>query len=230
MLCKRVYIHLRDGGTVEVPAAYLYRPLAQGLVLVRTDEVGVDYLSEAQARTFGAGAPRSVEGEQPRLYLLYGYAAVGAGVVGRIQFLLIAAVDDDQPVAKFQRVFQAVGEALQYALLYNQPVHHDRYGMADVLFEADLILQIVDGAVYLHPAVTALFQRGEFLYKFPLFAARYGRLHHYLRLFGQRHHAVCDLVDGLLAYLPAALGAVRYADAREQQPEIVIDLRHRAHG
>ena len=43
-------------------------------------------------------------------------------------------------------------------------------------------------------------------------------------------HGVHHLVDGLLADFLAALGAVGHADARPQKTQIVVNLRHRAHG
>ena len=45
-----------------------------------------------------------------------------------------------------------------------------------------------------------------------------------------RHHLIGHLVDGLLADLAAAFGAVRHAHARIEQAQIVVDLRHGAHG
>ena len=50
------------------------------------------------------------------------------------------------------------------------------------------------------------------------------------RALAQRHELVDDLVDGLLADLLAAVRAVRRADARPEQAQIVVHLRHRADG
>ena len=46
------------------------------------------------------------------------------------------------------------------------------------------------------------------------------------RAFGQRQDLVDDLLDRLALDLAAARRAVRVADPREQQPEMVVDLRH----
>ena len=97
---ERGEIHLRDGGGVEVPPADADGALAQRLRLVGADEVGVDELAEAEARTRRAGAPRRVEGEEAGLDLLDGDVAVGAGVARGIEGLLPLPVDDDEPVGK----------------------------------------------------------------------------------------------------------------------------------
>ena len=47
---------------------------------------------------------------------------------------------------------------------------------------------------------------------------------------GQGQDLIDDLVDGLLLDLLAALGAVGRAHPGPEQAEVVVDLRHRAHG
>jgi hypothetical protein len=46
----------------------------------------------------------------------------------------------------------------------------------------------------------------------------------------QGHHLVNDLVNGLLADLLAALGAVRGSNSSPEQTQVVVNLRHRPHG
>src|SRR6185295_19051830 len=46
---------------------------------------------------------------------------------------------------------------------------------------------------------------------------------------GQLKHAIGNLIDRVLLYDASAFATVGYANAREQQPEIVIDLRRRTH-
>ena len=48
--------------------------------------------------------------------------------------------------------------------------------------------------------------------------------------FGQGQNLIDDLIDGLTADLLAALGAVGHAHPGPEEPEIVVDLRHRPHG
>ena len=157
----------------------------------------------------GAGAPRRVEGEQPRLDLLDGDVAVGTGIAGGIERLLAAAVDDDQPVRKVQRALQTLGEALQDPLLDDQAVDDDADVVLDVLVKPDLFLQIVDGAVDLDADIPALAVARQFLDVLALSAAHDGRVHHDLAARRQRHDLVGDLVHRLPTDLPSALGTVR---------------------
>ena len=65
---------------------------------------------------------------------------------------------------------------------------------------------------------------------FALAAAHNGREDAHLCPLARRHHAIGDLVDGGLLDLPAAIGAMRDADAGVQQTQKVVDLGGGAHG
>ena len=101
--------------------------------------------------------------------------------------------------------------------------------MLDVLFELDVFLKIVDDAVDLDARKAALAEVRHLLDVFALPPAHDGRFEQNFAARRQLHHAVGDLVHRLTADLAPALGAVRHAHAREQEAEIVVDLRHRAH-
>ena len=101
--------------------------------------------------------------------------------------------------------------------------------MLDVLFELDVLLEIVDDSVDLDARKAALAEVRHLPDVFALPPAHDGRFKQDLAARGQLHDAVGDLVHRLTADLPSALGAVRHAHAREQEAEIVVDLRHRAH-
>ena len=78
--------------------------LAQRLIFVRTDEIGIHHLTKAQSQTFGTGAVGGIEGKEARLDLFQRHAAVGTGIVDGIEFLFALAVDDDQSVRELQGV------------------------------------------------------------------------------------------------------------------------------
>ena len=69
---------------LDVPAADLNGALAQRLVFVGTDERLVHHLLKAQARAFGTGSVRRIEGKEARLDLLDADTAVGAGILDGI--------------------------------------------------------------------------------------------------------------------------------------------------
>ena len=64
----------------------------------------------------------------------------------------------------------------------------------------------------------------EHLCVLALSAAHHGRHNLYLGSDGIGHDLVDDLVDGLLAYLPSADGAVRHAYAGVKQTQVVVYL------
>ena len=135
MLRDRLHIHIVRRLAFEEPAAHGDGALAQRLVLVRADERLVDDLLEAQPAAVGAGSVRRIEGEQPRLDLLYADAAVGAGIFDGKELFLAAAVDDDQPVGKSERRFEAVRKALPDAVFDDEAVDDDADAVLDVLVE-----------------------------------------------------------------------------------------------
>ena len=90
-----------------------------------TVDVALDDLFESEPAAFGASAPGRIEREEARLDLLDGHAAVGAGIVGGIQRLLLARIDDDDAARQPHGVFQAVRQTLLDALFDDEPVDDD---------------------------------------------------------------------------------------------------------
>ena len=175
MFGERGDVHQVGGVGIEHPAARVNRALADGLGLIRADEVGIDGLFEPQPRTFGTRPPHRVEGEQTGLDLLDRNAAVGAGIAGGVQRFLPVAIDDDQPVRKAERRFQTLRKPFYNPLFYDEAVDDHGYVVLDILFESDLFLQVVHRAVDLHTGVPALAVALQFLYKLPLSAPHDGR-------------------------------------------------------
>ena len=99
-----------------------------------------------------------------------------------------------------------------------------------VLFQADLFGKIIQLAIHAHPDKASLGRVGENLLMLALFAPDHRRQNLEAGPLRQLKDAVYNLVDGLLFDLLAALGAVGHAGAGPQKAQIVVDLRHRAHG
>ena len=98
-----------------------------------------------------------------------------------------------------------------------------------VFFQFDLFGKIVQAAIDPHPHKTAF---ARVLQDLDVFAFarpdhRGQDLHFGAHVIA--HQLVDDLVDGLLLDLFAAFGAMGNADARPQQAEVIVDLRHGAH-
>ena len=99
-----------------------------------------------------------------------------------------------------------------------------------VLFEGDLLLQLVEVPIHPHPGVAGTAGVLKDLGVLALLPPDDGGHHLDAGALRQGHHLVNDLVDGLLVDLLPAIGAVGGTHPGPEQAEVVIDLRHRAHG
>ena len=112
----------------------------------------------------------------------------------------------------------------------DEPVHDDLDGVLFVLLQLDLLVQLVEVSVHPDTDIAGALGVLKHLGVLALFAPDH-RSHHLdpgpLR---QRQHLIDDLVNGLLADLLAAAGTVGCTRSGPQQTEIVVDLRHGAHG
>ena len=112
--------------------------------------------------------------------------------------------------------------------LHHQPVDDDRDVVFVLLVEDDLLVEAAQLAVDLDPRVAL---EPHLLEQFPVlaFAAAHDRRHdHEFGPLLEGHQPVDDLLLGLAGDLLAALGAVRDADPRPEQAQVVVDLGHRA--
>ena len=99
-----------------------------------------------------------------------------------------------------------------------------------VLFEGNFLAEVIHVPVGADADIARAARVLENFYMLAFFAADDRRHDLHARPLAQRHELVDDLVDGLLADLLAAVRTVRRADARPEQAQIVVHLRHRADG
>ena len=123
-----------------------------------------------------------------------------------------------------------VGEAAGEVGLHDQPVDDDLDVVLLVFVERDLLRQIVQAAVDAGADKPRPLGVLEHLDMLALLAVDHRGQNLKFGALRQLHHPVDDLVDGLLADLLAALGAVGHAHPGPQQAQIVVDLRDCAHG
>ena len=137
--------------------------------------------------------------------------------------------DGHAPVRKGQGTFHALAEARTEVLLHNQAVHHDVHRVLLVLVKRNGFLKIVKTAVNADPYVAAPLCVGQHLFVGALLLPDNGGKHHEARADGQLHNFVNDAVKGLLGNFLAADGTVRSTDARVQQAQVIVNLRHGAY-
>ena len=233
LLRERFKIHPADAvGADGVPSGGDDRPVEDGETVIRDDERGVGLELAAEPRTGRAGAVGVVEREHARRQLLDAHAAVVAGVVLRKREILSLAqkVHDHKPAREVRRRLDRVRQALGDVGADDQPVDDDLDVVLLVLLEVDVFREVIEVPVRAHTDIARSARVLEHLRVLALAPAHDGGQHLNPRPLREGENLVDDLVDRLLADLLAALGAVRRADARPEKAQIVIDLRHRAHG
>ena len=102
--------------------------------------------------------------------------------------------------------------------------------MLDVLIQHDFFAQLVLVAVHADAHIAAPLCLFEHLLVPALLAAHHGRKELNTGLFRQSEQLIHHLVYGLPLHFTPAVRAVRDADARVQETQVVVNLGHGAHG
>ena len=237
----------------------LERPLRDREGRVGHDQLGIDHPLEAQPVAGRAAAVRRVEGEDPRLELWHRRAAVeagellaededlaalsrgraaedlGAGRAVAVGYPLALAravehLDLDDPLGELRGRLDRLRQSLADALLHHEAVDHDRDVVLELLVEDDGALVEAPQLAVDHGADVAL---RPHLLEHPavlaLAAADHGSQHHEPGALRQREHPVGDLLERLPLDRLSAVEAMRLADARPQEAQVVVDLGDRAH-
>ena len=229
-----VALRKRRGHLVVVGRA-ARRPRRQRALPDRELRVGhhqlrIDLELRPQTGAARARALRRVEREHPRLELGHRGAALQAGELlreGERLAELAATRDDrhrDDPVGERGCCLDRIHQALAHVRAHDESVDHHRDVMLDLLFERELLLERAKLAVKQNPRETLRSQLLEQLPVLALAAAHDRREHHETRALGQLEHLVGDLLDRLPGDPRAADVAVRHADPRPQQAQVVVDL------
>ncbi len=189
----------------------------------------------AQARAGGARAVGGVEREQARRDFRERRAAVRTGVVRREDLLRpVGDGQDDQPPRDARRRLDRVREALAVLLvlagLGDEAVDDDLDRVLLLFVELRRIVEVDELPVDAGAQEALLDHLGHLLLVFALLPGHVGGEHHELRAGRQPQRPVDHLLDGLGLDGPAAFRAVGLPDRGVEQPEIVVDLGHRADG
>ena len=201
---------------------------------------GVDDLAEAEAVAVGAGAVGGVEGEVAGLEVVDGVAVLGAGEGKRVLEQLAGhalgvvpigqEVDADLVRGELGGLLDGLGDAARRVLVDDDAVDDDLDGVLELLLELDVLLEVADLAVHADAGEALLLEVGEELGVLALAAEHDGREHERPSPLAGGEDLVGDLVRGLALDHATALGAVRDADAGEEEAEVVVDLGDGAHG
>ena len=205
-------------------------PSTQRLRLVGHDAVRIEVVHRAEPLAFGARAVRRVEREGARRHLGHADAALDAGQPAREQpVAAFERVDDDDVVGEVERDFDRFCEPALDARLHDQPIDDDVDGVVAPAIELDVFVERAERAVDARLGEPFFLQLGELLLELPFAAADDRRQHVDARILRIQHHHVHDALERLRGDLAPALMAMRDADVREQQPQVVVNLGDGAH-
>ena len=214
-----------------VPAVDLDGAVQNGLALVGNHQVRVRHQLKAQACTVRAGTGRIVKGEHSGLQLGKADAAVLACIIlGKTQLLIgVGQLDHHQSAGMGAGGFDRVRQPAAQALLQHQTVHHQLDGVLFVLFQRNLLCQVIQNPIHPNPGKALLPGILKYLLVLALFCPDHRGQNDKSRTLAQGLHPVYDLVNGLPGDLLAALGTVGNAHPGPQKPQVVVNFRHRAH-
>ena len=141
-----------------------------------------------------------------------------------VMLVEVHEIGDDQAFGQFQCGFDGIGQALADTIPDDQTVDHDLDGVFLLLGEFDVIGQLPHFAVDQRAGVAVGAQQFEQVDEFA-FASAHDRCQN-LESCTYRHgkQRVDHLLRGLCAHRFTAHRAVRFAGAREQQAQVIIDF------
>ena len=161
---KAEVIHLAHRAFSVVPAAGLDGTLPDGKAAVGQDAILVHPHKGAKAGAFFAGAQWVIEGEEPGRQVADGNAVLRAGkVLAEGHALAADNVHLRHAAGKRQRGLQRIRQTAADALAQGKTVHHDLHRMLNVLFQTDLLVQIIQIAVDFHAGIAGAASSVQFL-------------------------------------------------------------------
>ena len=226
--------HLEVELVAPVPA--LHRARRERQRRMRDHPLRIEERDLAEAVAFRARAHRVVEREEARLQFLQRIRADRAGELRAEQMLLVRIhfERDRAAVGETQRRFERFGEALLHVGAHFQPVDDDVDRVLVVLLQLWQRVDFIDlrdafigrAAARAHPKADEAL-RLHFLEQLDVlaFAVRHDRREdHQLGFFRQRERRIDHLRDALRFQRNLVVRAIRRADPREQQAQVVVNF------
>ena len=110
----------------------------------------------------------------------------------------------------------------------DQPIDHDFDGVVLPAVQADFVLERAKLTVDARFREASCAERRELLLELAFTSANDRREHVDARILRIQHHHVHDSLEGLAGDLLPATGAMRHADTRKEQAQVVVNLCDRA--
>ena len=201
------------------------RAVGQRSCLVGDHAAWIEVDAGAETLAVRARAVRGVERERAGRHLRHAQPAIDAGQAPREQAIaLLVRVDHDDVVGEVQRDVDRLREAALHAAADDHPVHHDLDRVVPPPLERDVVVQRAELPVDPGLGEPARADGRQLLLELALAAPHDRREHVDARVLRVEHHHVGDAIERLARDLLAAVRTVRHADAREEQPQVVVDF------
>ncbi|MNH13091.1 hypothetical protein D3C79_726530 [compost metagenome] len=196
---------------------------------------GIEILLHPETVTGRAGTGRVVEGEDARLQLRHGVAALRAGEVGgeghgNHPLLPVHGGHQYYAAGEGQRRLEGFGEAQRQIGAHLEAVHHHFDGVLLVQLQRGRIGEIAHLPIDASADVALGRQVLQQLGVLPLAIAHHGRQQHQLGAFGLGQHLIHHLADGLGGERDGVGRAAGFTYPRKQQAQVVINFGDGAHG
>ena len=137
---------------------------------------------------------------------------------------------DREPVGELERLLEQIRKPRGDVGPHHEAIDHDVDVVGEFLVERRHLGDLVEGAVDFDALVALLHELGELLAVLALAPAHHRREQIKPRAFRQRHDAVDHLRDGLALDRQPGGRRIGHADARPQQPHVIVDLGDGADG
>ena len=202
------------------------RAVGQRHRFVRHEAVRVEVDVGAEPLAVRARAVRRVEREGARRHLGHADTAIDAGQpAGEQPVALLERVDDDDVLGEFQGGLDRLGQPPLHAAAHDEAIHDHFDRVVAPPVKRDVVLERRELAVDARLGEAAPAQVRQLLLELPLTAADDRRQHVNTGVLRIEHHHVDDALERLAGDFLAAVRAVRDADAREEQTQVVVDFR-----
>ena len=142
----------------------------------------------------------------------------------------IRQLRDRQSIRELERLLERIRKPRGDVGPHHQAIDHDVDVVGEFLVERRHVGDLVERAVDLDALVALFHELGELLAVLALAPAHHRREQIKPRAFRQRHDAVDHLRDGLALDRQPGGRRIGHADARPQQPHVIVDLGDGADG
>ena len=200
------------------------------------DHLGrVEILLHPEAVTGGAGAGRVVEGEDARLQLRHGVAALRAGEVGgeghgSDPLLAVHGHHQYYAAGEGQRRLERLGQTQGQVIAHLEAIHHHLDGVFLVQLQRGRVRQVAHLTVDAGTDVTLGRQVFQQLGVLPLAIAHHRGQQHQLAPLRLGQHLIHHLADSLGGEWNGVGRAARLTDPGKQQTQVVVDFGDGADG